>query len=78
MTALHWACRNGHTGTAELLIAKGADVKAKDDVSQGDKGGWRGVERACPDSDSHRWSRIKRKAVFGLGLASEDGCRLEA
>jgi len=35
-------------------------VDAKDVVRQGDKGGWRGVERACPHSDSHRWSRIRR------------------
>jgi ankyrin repeat protein len=29
------ACDNGHTATAELLIAKGADVEAKDKVRQG-------------------------------------------
>jgi hypothetical protein len=28
------ACMYGHTVTAELLIAKGADVKAKDKVRQ--------------------------------------------
>ena len=33
-----------------MLIAKGADVEAKDEVRQGDKGGWRGVERTCPDT----------------------------
>ena len=60
MTALHEACQNGQTGTAELLIAKGADVEAKANVRQGNKGGSRSVERTCPDSDSHRWSRIKR------------------
>ena len=38
MTALHLACGMGHTGTAELLIAKGADVEAEDEVRQGDKG----------------------------------------
>ena len=43
---MHLACKNGETATAELLIAKGADVEAKDKVRQGDKGGWRGVERA--------------------------------
>ena len=49
---------NGHTATAELLIAKGADVEAaKGQVRQGDKGGWRGVDRACPDSDSIRAGR---------------------
>ena len=35
---MHLACGMGHTGTAELLIAKGADVEAKNDVRQGDKG----------------------------------------
>jgi ankyrin repeat protein len=29
------ACWNEHTATAELLIAKGADMEAKDDVRQG-------------------------------------------
>jgi ankyrin repeat protein len=28
------ACENGHTAIAELLIAKGADTEAKDDVRQ--------------------------------------------
>jgi len=56
VTALHLACVHGHTATAELLIAKGADVEAEDDVRQGDKGDWRGVERACPDGDSNRVS----------------------
>jgi ankyrin repeat protein len=27
-------CMNGHTGTAELLIAKGANVEAEDKVGQ--------------------------------------------
>jgi ankyrin repeat protein len=35
MTALMMACQDGHTATAELLIAKGADVKAKNKVRQG-------------------------------------------
>ena len=35
-------------------------MEAKDDVRQGEKGVWRGVERTCPDGDSHRWSRIGR------------------
>jgi ankyrin repeat protein len=26
------ACENGHTATAELLIAKGADLELKDNV----------------------------------------------
>ena len=43
-----------------MLIAKGADVEAKDEVRQGDKGGWRGVEMACADGDSHLWSRFRR------------------
>jgi ankyrin repeat protein len=30
-----FACVNGHTATAELLIAKGANVEAKDRVRQG-------------------------------------------
>jgi len=57
---LHWACWKGHTATAELLIGKGADVEAKDGVRQGDKGGWRGDERACADDDSHRGSGTRR------------------
>ena len=56
---MHWACEKGHTGTAELLIAEGADVEAKNVVRQGDKGGWRGDERTCTDSDSHRESGAK-------------------
>ena len=39
MTALHYACQNGHTAIAELLIGKGADVEAKEKVKQGDKKG---------------------------------------
>ena len=53
------ACENGHTAIAELLIGKGADVEAKDRVRQGDNGGWRGDERTCTDSDSHRESGAK-------------------
>jgi ankyrin repeat protein len=34
VTALMAACQNGHTATADLLIAKGADVKAKPEVRQ--------------------------------------------
>jgi ankyrin repeat protein len=30
-----FACMNGDTAMAELLIAKGADVQAKDKVKQG-------------------------------------------
>jgi ankyrin repeat protein len=30
-----YACANGDTATAELLIAKGADVEAKTDVRRG-------------------------------------------
>jgi ankyrin repeat protein len=30
-----YACEKGHTATAELLIAKGADVKAKNMVKWG-------------------------------------------
>ena len=51
------ACKEGQTRTAELLIAKGADVEAKDDVRQGDKGIWRGVERVFTDCDSIRAGR---------------------
>jgi len=83
---LHLACGYGHIGTAELLMAKGADVEAKDKVGQGDRGGWRGVERTWPDSDSHRWSRIGRtmshcdeSSVWcQAGVRLWDGCRLEA
>jgi ankyrin repeat protein len=32
MTALLWACEKGNMATAELLLAKGADMEAKDDV----------------------------------------------
>jgi ankyrin repeat protein len=32
MTALMMACWMGHLTTAELLIAKGVDVEAKNDV----------------------------------------------
>jgi ankyrin repeat protein len=31
------ACENGQTAIAELLIAKGADMEAKDKVRQGDR-----------------------------------------
>jgi ankyrin repeat protein len=34
MTALMRACKRGHTATAELLIAKGADMEVKDKVRQ--------------------------------------------
>ena len=34
MTPLHIACSDGHTDIAELLISKGADVEAKDQVRQ--------------------------------------------
>jgi hypothetical protein len=40
------ACENGHTATAELLIAKGAVVEAKDVVRQGLAGKvWEGTQR---------------------------------
>jgi ankyrin repeat protein len=38
VTALMYACKHGHTATAELLIAKGADANAKGAVSRGDRG----------------------------------------
>jgi ankyrin repeat protein len=34
MTALMCACQYGHTATAELLLAKGAEMEAKDKVRQ--------------------------------------------
>ena len=58
------ACERGKTATAELLIAKGADVEAKGEVRQGDKGGWRGVERAGEKPI------IVTKVVIGVGLVS--------
>ena len=51
---MHHACAGGHTATAELLIANGADVEAKDEVRQGDMGWRTGVERTCTDGDSYR------------------------
>ena len=69
---MHMACLRGKTATAELLIAKGADVEAKDKVRQGDKGGWRGVERACADGDSHR-ERGMRRTISQLE-ESRDWC----
>jgi ankyrin repeat protein len=44
-----WACWYGHTATAGLLIAKGADVKAKDWVRQGDRAGKAIAERESFD-----------------------------
>ena len=32
-TPLHWAARSYHTDIVKILIEKGADVNAKDDVS---------------------------------------------
>ena len=37
-TLLLLACEYGHTTTAELLMAKGADVEAKNNVSQSPQG----------------------------------------
>jgi ankyrin repeat protein len=37
MTALMWACKNGHTSTAELLIAKRADMNMQDRVGRLDR-----------------------------------------
>ena len=31
-TSLQWACYNGHAATAEMLLGKGAELEAKDDV----------------------------------------------
>jgi len=42
------ACDKGKTATAELLLAKGADVEAKNHVRQAGMGD-EGVERACAD-----------------------------
>ena len=32
-TSLHWACKQGHVKTAELLISSGADIEAKNEVA---------------------------------------------
>ncbi len=32
MTALHYACQNGHDKIVQVLMGGGADVNAKDDV----------------------------------------------
>ena len=32
-TSLHWACRQGHVKTAELLISSGAAIEAKNEVA---------------------------------------------
>ena len=34
MTALTWACINGHTATASLLIERGADINSRDNDGQ--------------------------------------------
>ena len=42
-TPLHWAAREGHTAVAQLLVERGADLHAKDNVSGGGSGGWLGA-----------------------------------
>ena len=32
-TPLHWAARNGHNDSVALLVASGADINIKNDVS---------------------------------------------
>jgi ankyrin repeat protein len=39
-TSLHWAAIGGHKEIVELLIAKGADVNAENDVNAKGEGGW--------------------------------------
>ena len=56
MTALHVACEKGHTATAELLIAKGADVEAKNEV-----GHWQ-------DGEALGWHAQSEKAIVRAKL----------
>jgi ankyrin repeat protein len=35
MTPLHWSAQQGHNDCVSLLLDKGADKEAKDDVSYG-------------------------------------------
>ena len=37
-TALHWAAKGGHVACLEVLLDKGSDVMAKDEVR--DRSGW--------------------------------------
>ena len=39
-TALHWAARHGHRTTVERLVARGANLRARDDVFQLTPAGW--------------------------------------
>ena len=81
---MHLACGGGHTAITELLIAKGADVEAKNNVRQGDKGneeilrGHVQTARAIPRAELNGQSAIKTKAIIGVGLASVDGWSIEA
>jgi len=40
VTALHLASQNGHLAVAELLVSRGADLEAKDDLYHSTPHGW--------------------------------------
>ena len=58
---LFLACWKGQTAIAELLIAKGADVEAKDYVRQGDKG----------DGEALRGHAQTATAIVGAELSGQ-------
>ena len=60
-TPLHWACLGGHTVVVELLIDKGADAEAKDNVSRdAEDGKAEGVLEVFQDRDTGTCGSILR------------------